>query len=391
MLLTARLLPSQLPPLQKLSSKDSQGFHEELSRLRALLKRANDKGAVQFQIAKTYAAGGQYREAVEWLRKLVDVGLGFDPSRDPGFRSVLNTIEFQGLMKEVRRQTPPVSNSRFVAAMEEPDLFPENLAFDSATNTFFLGSTTKNEIMRCPLGSVCTPLVTSDRDGQGSVLGLKLDNRSATLWATSNAANGASLGQYDIQTGNLMRSARLEGNHVFNDLAVASTGTVYVTDTAQGAVYELDTQVDTLRKIIPNHTFTAANGIALSPDEETLYVSAWGDGVDVIDLKSGSATPMPHPGTVCLAYIDGLYATRGSLIAIQNGPMVPRIVQFRLNPDARGIIAMTTLERRNPLFDGITTGALVSDTLYYVANPQIGKRSSANGNKLQILALKVRH
>lgn len=70
--------------------------------------------------------------------------------------------------------------------------------------------------------------------------------------------------------------------------------------------------------------------------------------------------------------------------------MVPRVVQFRLSPDRHSIVAMTTLERRNPLFDGITTGALVNDTLYYVANPQIGKKSGSNLNNLQILAVKVR-
>lgn len=142
-LLTAWLLPSQLSPPQKLSKEDNRGFHEELNRLQILLRTANDKSAVEFQIAKTYAAGGQYRVAIEWLRKVVDADLGFDPSCDPEFRSIVNAVEFQPLMGEVRRQMPPVSNSRFVAVIEQRDLFPENLAFDLAKNTFFLVSTPK--------------------------------------------------------------------------------------------------------------------------------------------------------------------------------------------------------------------------------------------------------
>ncbi len=388
-LLITRLLPCQLPPPQKLSAEDRRAFNEELTRLRTLLDKVNDKCTIQLQIAKTYAAGGQYREAVEWLRKVVDADLGFDPSRDPDFSRIQNTIQFQALMKEVRQQTPPVSHSRSIATIQEADLFPESLAFDPSTNTFFLGSTAKDEIVRCSAGAACVPLITPHRDGQGYVLGLKIDKHSNTLWATSNTDNEASLRQYDIQTGKLIRTARIAGKHVFNDIALSSTGVVYVADTAAGAVYKIDSQTTKLQQVAPDHTFTAANGIAISPDEETLYVSVWGDGIDAVDLKSGSVIPVQHPATVCLAYIDGLYATKNNLIAIQNGPMSPRIVQFRLSADGRNILGMTILERRNPLFNGLTTGALVKGQLYYIANTQIDQKNSPKLNPLRVLAVHV--
>lgn len=289
----------------------------------------------------------------------------------------------------MRRQTPRVSNSHFVATIQESNLFPENLAFEPRTNTFFLGSTVKDEIVRCSVEAACIPLVTPHREGQGYVLGLKIDRRSDTLWATSNTANEVSLRQYETQTGKLIRTERMAGKHVFNDVALSSTGVVYVTDTTEGAIYQLNTQTSALQRIAPDYTFTAANGIAISPDDKMLYVSAWGDGLDAIDLRSGLVIPVRHPATVCLAYIDGLYATKDSLIAIQNGPMVPRIVQFRLSADGRNILGMNTLERRNPSFDGITTGALVDGELYYVANPQIDKKNGAKLNPLRILAVHV--
>jgi hypothetical protein len=141
--------------------------------------------------------------------------------------------------------------------------------------------------------------------------------------------------------------------------------------------------------------FTAANGIALSPDERTLLVASFGDGIAAIDLASQSVKPVPHPSDVCLAYIDGLYALRGSLIAIQNGPMLPRIVRFTLSPGGNEIVAMTILERRNPLFEGVTTGSLVGDQLYYVANSQLDKvadgkiKAHVRLDPLRILAIHV--
>ncbi len=158
------MLLSQLPPPQKLPAEDSRAFHAELDRLRTLLQKATDKCAVKWQVAKTFAAGGQYRQAIEWLRKVVDADLGLDPSRDPDFRPIQNTAEVQALMKKVRGQTPPVSNSRHIAAIQEPDLFPENLAFDPSTSTFFLGSTMKDEIVRCSVGATCVPLTAPPRE-----------------------------------------------------------------------------------------------------------------------------------------------------------------------------------------------------------------------------------
>ena len=388
-LFTAQVLSSQLPPSPKLSEEDNREFHAELDRLQGLLPTANDEGTVEFQIAKTDAAGGQYGEAIHWLRRVVEADLGFDPSRDPDFLKIRNTVELQALVAQVRRQTPPVSGSRSVTTIQQPNLFPENLAFDPATNSFFFGNTAKDEIVRCPVKARCVPWVSLPRETQGYVLGLKMDQRSGTVWATNDTADHASLYQYDLHTGQPLRTARIEGKHVFNDLALSSTGTVYVTDTPEGAVYVLESPGNALRKLVPDHTFTAANGIALSPDEKTLYVSAWGDGIDAVDLKTLRVMPVPHPATVCLAYIDGLYAIPGSLIAMQNGPMVPRIMRFTLSPDGQKILGMSTLERRNPLFDGITTGALVNGQLYYVANPQMEKKGGPTRDPLQILALPV--
>ena len=78
----------------------------------------------------------------------------------------------------------------------------------------------------------------------------------------------------------------------------------------------------------PQNTFTAANVIAIAP-AELLYVSTWGDGIDVIDIRSVALRPLIHPDSISLAFIDGLYSTQRGLIEIQNGPLLPRIVEFR--------------------------------------------------------------
>jgi sugar lactone lactonase YvrE len=383
------LMRGQFPPDGKLPAADELEFAGELTRLDTLLSKANDKCAVQLQIANTYAAGGQFSEAIQRLRKVVAANLGFDPSRDPDFARLRATAEFRSILQEVNRQTPRVNNSRQVATLNSRNVRPESIAYDPKRNALFLGNTTRFEIVRCSLRGNCRAFVTANATEKGYVLGLKVDHAADAVWATNNTNGSANLRCYDLANGKLRRTASIQGKHVFNDLTISSNGVVYVTDTAEGSVYRLPLGTSKPQRIAPRHTFTAANGIAMSPDERLLYISAWENGVDVIDLQTETAIPLGHPDNICLAFIDGLYASERNLIAIQNGPMSPRIVQFTLNENRLQIAKMKVLERRNPAFDGITTGVVVRNDFYYVANPQTDKASSAEPNPLQVFSLSI--
>jgi hypothetical protein len=50
---------------------------------------------------------------------------------------------------------------------------------------------------------------------------------------------------------------------------------------------------------------------------------------------------------------------------------------------------MKVLERRNPSFDGITTGVVVRNDLYYVANPHTDKESGADLHPLQVFSVRI--
>jgi DNA-binding beta-propeller fold protein YncE len=159
----------------------------------------------------------------------------------------------------------------------------------------------------------------------------------------------------------------------------------------------MSTQGDELEPISAAGRFTAANGIALSTEGSKLYVADFGDGISVVDLSSGSVHPIGQPPGLCLATIDGLYFYRGTLVAIQNGYMSPRVVQFSLTTDGNRIQHARVLERRNPLFDGVTTGVIAGDEFYYIANNQIDKVHDGrivpgvHLNPITILKLHLRH
>jgi hypothetical protein len=168
-------------------------------------------------------------------------------------------------------------------------------------------------------------------------------------------------------------STLLRRGTLLNDLAIAPGGGIYLTDTPAGAVWHLADSSASLEKL-PGK-IDAANGIALSPDGGLLYVSTYPDGVEIVDLKADTSTPLKRPGDLCLATIDGLYFYRGALIAIQNGFMTPRVVRLVLTRDLRSVERFEVLERRNPLFEGITTGVIAGDEFFYMANIQDDKKT----------------
>jgi len=158
---------------------------------------------------------------------------------------------------------------------------------------------------------------------------------------------------------------------LFNDLVVNSKGDVFITATRARALYWMSVKSGKLEEWRPGLRLRGANGIALSGDENRLFVATFPDGVTTIDLESGSVRPLARPANVSLAAIDGLYFHNHSLIAIQNGCVAHRVARFYLNAALDRVEKAKVLERGNPLFDVPTTGALAGGTFCYIANSQL--------------------
>lgn len=359
---------AQLPASGELSGPDMPLFRAEVARIDKLLISSPDKATVTYQMARTWAAAKQWPEAIEWLQKVAAMNAGLDPSRDALFHELRGTREFEEILATVRRATPAISHSRFAFAISEGDLAPESVAYDPKGKRFYFGSMRKRKVVRCSGSGDGEPF----ESGLGTVLGLKI--RGDGLWLLSNLDRESALIHYDLRSGRMIRKYPIAGGgHSFNDLAIAPAGDIYLTDTRAGAVWHLANGGAGLTKLAGR--FESANGIALSLDGGLLFVSTFPDGVTVVDLKTNVAAPIARPPNLCLAMIDGLYFYRGDLIAIQNGFMTPLVARFTLSRDLKSIERFEVLERRNPLFDGVTTGVIVGSDFFYMANIQDDKKT----------------
>jgi sugar lactone lactonase YvrE len=179
-------------------------------------------------------------------------------------------------------------------------------------------------------------------------------------------------------------------SHLFNDLVIGRDGTVYFTDSEAGAVWALAPNTSKLRLLhrAPPERFAYPNGIAFLPDERGLLVAYW-QGLLTIDLPSARATDVRAPNDSAVNGIDGLYAVCSGYIGIQNMADPSGVIAFRVERGSAS--SVRDLERGRADFQGPTTGAIVGDTLFYVANAQIGPFDprKEGGSLAPVLVLKM--
>jgi hypothetical protein len=140
-----------------------------------------------------------------------------------------------------------------------------------------------------------------------------------------------------------------------------------------------------------NDHFIYPNGIALSPDEKKFYFATLG-GIIIADIGTRDWTFLRHPEKMTAFGIDGLYFHKNSLVAVQNGYI--QISRFYLNRNLNSIEKMEILEINNPQLNVPTTGVIVGDDFYYIANVAFGamkRDGTVDHSKLSdIQILKVR-
>ncbi|HTH55774.1 MAG TPA: hypothetical protein VL728_06985 [Cyclobacteriaceae bacterium] len=291
----------------------------------------------------------------------------------------------------------------------EKDLIPEGISYDATTRSFFVSSINRRKIVKVDEQRKVTDFVSSGQDGIGEVLGLKIAN--GKLWACSNLPDQeptvSMVHQYDIATGKLVKKCVLpppKEHHLFNDMALASNGDVFISDSDFGAVYHVNAQLETPELWKRDDRLRDINGIAILDDKE-LVVNA-SIGFFKIDLQNKEISVLRFPGYWPLG-IDGLSVYKQTLVGIQNVIFPVSVNQYYLNAskneieNARVLVASQVEKASvlgvtpNPIeLTQPTTGTVVDNWFYFVGNSQLvnyEKGHVKDPSKLQeVLVMRVK-
>jgi sugar lactone lactonase YvrE len=275
------------------------------------------------------------------------------------------------------------SDTAFVLA--RAGVIPENIVYDAPRDRFLGGDLERDGLLEVHRDGSIRPFAEAARI-DGRVLGLKIDARRKLLWGVAFTRLAAATGDttqaparsivfaLELPDGRLVQrvpSPKDGASHLFNDLVIGRDGTVYFTDSEAGAVWALAPNTSKLRLLhrAPPERFAYPNGIAFLPDQRGLLVAYW-QGLLTIDLPSGRAANVRAPNDSAVSRIDGLYSVCSGYIGIQNMADPSGVIAFRVERGSAS--SLRDLERGRGDFRGPTTGAIVGDTLFYVANAQIG-------------------
>ena len=248
----------------------------------------------------------------------------------------------------------------------EKDLLPESVAYDPKDGAFYVGSMRKGKIVRVDAQGAVSDFIAARQDGLAEVLGMKVHPTRRVLWVcsydggelegnTPDHAGAGGIFAFNLDTGKLIRKWNGGG---FNDIVLTRGNDAFATGTP--SVYRIAQDGQKLERFMEG--LDGANGVALSPDEKTLFV-ACNNGVQAIDIATRKGHLLTAAGDEPMDGIDGLYYYHESLIGVRGSSVT------RYHFGERGRIELTeVLEQNHPLMRSPTTGVIVDNAFYYVAN-----------------------
>ena len=361
-------------------AKDFPAFLAHSRQLLALDRRSI---RARYNLACALALNGRAGEATDVLRVLADMDLAFDLEADTDLASLASRPGFQAVVARMKALDAPRGSAAVAFTLPEPELITEGIAHDPRTGAFFVSSVRRRKVVRIARDGAVTDF-TKDREPRLlGVSALALDPQRRALWASS-AASAAMEGfeaaraersfvvELDLDSGQERR--RLSPpedapDGELGDLAVSAAGDLYVSDPATGRVYVCRAGDDRLRVLVPPGHIRSAQGLAMAPDG-TLFVADYGQGIAVVDTRTGALRLLDAPPLMALTGIDGLVWADGALVGIQNGIRPHRVVRLDLDRALGRVTRLRILVMNHPDFDEPTLGVVVDRDLYFIANSQ---------------------
>jgi sugar lactone lactonase YvrE len=361
-------------------------FASYLAHLQAIDTLRPQHPEVYRRMAGAYSLLGNRKMAFSYLEKLVWLRADTSFQANPEFQLLWKKRRFRRLMGQMREALRPTQRSQTAFVLREGGLHPEGVAYDSATQNFYVGSIRKSRVLRLSGSGGEAATFLSNITDLYAVSGLAVDARRRLLWLCSNAmpemegysgrlAPAASLHCYRLDTRERVGrfDVRDDGRkHLLGDVALHPTQaqTAYATDSYSPVVYRASAQADTLEAWASDPRWKNLQGLCFDPSGKWLFVADYSTGLYRIDVATKAVlalgyAPMPKG-------IDGLYWHEGRLIGIHNGIRPFRIVAYQLDGAQAGIVGHEVLESNHPLFGEPTLGTLVGSRLYYVADSPWG-------------------
>jgi sugar lactone lactonase YvrE len=339
--------------------------------------------AYTWALAQLVAAQNDTAALLRVLDRYAALGLGRDVAGNAQLRGYAGLPAFAAAVAAHERHRSPFNAGRTLFTLPDSTFYPEGLAYNPRTRSFFVTSVRHRTIAEVgPAGRV-REVLPRGQSNLGAMLGVAVDAGGRALWATTSGipqmagygeadAALATLLRIDIETGTIEKSWALPPAgvpKVLGDVVSGADGRIYISDSRNPVLYAFDPMRETF-ETITSPLFRSLQGIAPTDDANVLYVADYSYGLLRANPASGQVVRVEDaPSTTSLG-CDGIAWEAGSVICVQNGNAPARVVRFDLSEDGGRITNVVLLDRNLPIADEPTVGKVVAGRFVYVANSQ---------------------
>ncbi len=341
-----------------------------------VLKVIPNQPVINYLAARLNTLLGNDDKALVFLKEATKLGyttkLPFNKIHhltDPAFTNLRKKKEFDEINKTLKKAEKPIHKSQIAFIIREKGLVPEGIAYDPVEKTFYFGSETKFKIIKVDHLGNSTVFVKEKQDELNIVLGIHVDPIRRFLWACSYEKNKQAIFKYSLSSGKLIKKYLLPPDGTgayFNDLVIHPNGDIFMSDPEGGGIYTIPHSTDKIELFFKDDLLVSPNGITLSKDGREIYVGDTYIGIHKINIKTKSSFLLSHKPDFSIYGIDGLYFADNCLYAVEIS--MNRITKFLLNEEATHIESCEILERNSPYLYKPTTGVIVEDYFYFIAD-----------------------
>lgn len=339
--------------------------------------------SILYNIAAGQALSGQSAASLRSLANAVLINSSKQFLNDSDFVSIWNAPGMKSVLSLIDSINKPVSMTDVAFILEDNTFHPEGIAYDAKTKRFFIGSIRQRTVaVRDEKGNVATDFFEKT-EKLNCVMGMKVDAKRRALWVATSAMpemtgfadslkGKAAVVRFNIDSGKLEKIYDIDGEHVFGDLVLHTSGDVYISDSGEPALYKIDINADQLKLWLTFPTAWNLQGLDFSPDGNTLFVADYISGLYRVSMKTSKIDKITFDTPNALRGIDGLYFYKNSFLTLQNGVDPLRVCRYYLNDDQTRITRMEFVEKATDALGEPTLGVVSGDTFYFIANSPWG-------------------
>jgi sugar lactone lactonase YvrE len=333
---------------------------------------------IQYMAGIANVLNKKNQQAMPYLRKAINANAEFDLERTE-FNPIRSSPEFQALLKTKQELLQPIIQSDTAFLIRDRTLHLESIAKGLEPNTFFCGSIHKRKIIEVDKNGKITDFTTPGQDGLTSVFGVRVNQKTKTLWACTSpmpemenfdSTARSAVFQYDIKNKKLIAKyfPPDKMKNVFGDITLDPAGDVYISDSRNNIIFKVNASSKKLEEFFTSPDILNLQGIAFSADGKNLFIADYIGGLYYLNMPSKKLVKMKVAFDLSTKSVDGLSFYNNSLIAIQNSIYPMRVTQYFLNAAQDELIGYKVIDTAHPAFNEPTIGFVDGNDFYYVAN-----------------------